>query len=139
MTIQEFAKQLQGREYPFEPRKEEVAMAKANRWVIVFGASDDLVEFRGAVYDEDGAPGVHLIGKSGLLQQPDDEEMETLRKFGHDWNTDISNRALIRITSHWMPNDPKGASWAYEVNADHATFDVMEDGEIYCRGMVVAL
>lgn len=138
MTIQEFAASLNGREYPFEPTKDEIAIAKANRWVIVFGASDDLIEFRGSVYDEDGAPGEHLIGKGGLLQRPDEDEQETLRKFGHEWSADISNRGLACIKSIWCPKDP-AASWAYEINREHATFDVMEDGEIYCRGLVFAL
>ena len=54
MTIKEWAGLLDGREYVREMTRAEELQAKEDRVVIVFGASDDLCEFRGAVYDEVG-------------------------------------------------------------------------------------
>jgi hypothetical protein len=36
----------------------------------------------------------------------------------------------------WGKDD---TSWSYETDIPHATFDVLEDGEVYCRGIVFAL
>ena len=30
-------------------------------------------------------------------------------------------------------------SWSYLTDIPHKTFDIMEDGEIYCRGIVFSL
>lgn len=32
-----------------------------------------------------------------------------------------------------------GYSWTYSTNIPHAVFDIMEDGEKYCRGIVFAI
>ena len=44
MTLKEFAKKLDGREYSWSQfTKEELAIAKENGFIIVSGASDDLM------------------------------------------------------------------------------------------------
>lgn len=55
MKLKEFAAVLNGREYK-NPQftKEELQIAKDNGFVIVNGASDDLVELEGAITDEGG-------------------------------------------------------------------------------------
>lgn len=45
---------LNGREYGDEITREEEAMAKAHGLVVVFGYSDDNMEFCGAITDEVG-------------------------------------------------------------------------------------
>lgn len=50
-----WADKLEGREYRKEITKEEEEEAKAAGIVVAFGASDDLVELRGAINDEFGA------------------------------------------------------------------------------------
>lgn len=54
MTLKEFAKTLDGTEYNGYPifSKEVIGTAKENGFVIVTGASDDLMEFDGAIYGE---------------------------------------------------------------------------------------
>ena len=53
MSIKEFAQQLNGKEYGYPMFTEkEIQTAKDNGWVIVTGASDDLMEFEGAIRDE---------------------------------------------------------------------------------------
>ena len=56
MTLKEFAENLNGTEYNGYPifSKEDIGIAKENGFVIVTGASDDLMEFEGAVEDEAG-------------------------------------------------------------------------------------
>lgn len=48
----QIAKMIDGRQYRNEVTKEIIELAKNNNIVIVFRASDDLVEFRGAIYGE---------------------------------------------------------------------------------------
>lgn len=59
MELKEFATMLNGREYDYPQfTQEELRIAKDNGFVIVSGASDDLVELEGAITDEGGC----LIG-----------------------------------------------------------------------------
>ena len=53
MTLKEFAEKLNGTEYNGYSifSKEDIGIAKENGFVIVTGASDDLMEFEGAVED----------------------------------------------------------------------------------------
>ena len=39
------------------------------------------------------------------------------------------------IDAQWDQED--GYSWTYKTDIPHATFEVMEDGEHYCRGLVI--
>ena len=55
MELKEFATMLNGREYGCPQfTQEELRIAKDNGFVIVSGASDDLVELEGAITDERG-------------------------------------------------------------------------------------
>lgn len=50
MTLKEFANTLNGRDYGRSMfSKEEIKIAKENGFVIVTGASDDLMEFQGVI------------------------------------------------------------------------------------------
>lgn len=42
------------------------------------------------------------------------------------------------IEAVWCPDEPD-CSWAYKTDIPHVTFDVVEDGELYCRGIVFRL
>ena len=55
MTAKELAEMLSGREYGMEITKEEERQAAAAKLVVVYGYSDDNVEFRGAIDEEIGA------------------------------------------------------------------------------------
>lgn len=69
MTKEQLAYLLNGREYTNEITKEEEREAKNSGLLVIFGASDDLIELRGAIYDEVGAinGGEVRIGKNGNL------------------------------------------------------------------------
>ena len=74
MNAKELAAKLNGREYLQEITRGEAELAKASGLVVVYGASDDLIEFRGAIRDEgdcyDG--GTVLIDAKGVLPSWDE-------------------------------------------------------------------
>ena len=137
-TAQEFAARLNGREYGNEITAAEEAEAKAAGLVVVFGYSDDNTELRGAIRDEVGTydgttfrvsrDGHVLVGWESLDK---DSEMEVELYF-------LRKRESAEIQALWSPADP-ACSWAYRTDLPHATFDVMEDGDLYCRGIVFDL
>jgi hypothetical protein len=140
LTAQAFAARLTSREYRREITNAEEAEAKAAGLVVVFGASDDLVELRGAIDDEVPAyDGVTLrVCPEGLLPDwPADSEEGWSETEAEDY---FRRKALgfRLIEAEWAPSDPN-CSWAFRTDIQHATFDVMEAGELYCRGIVFAL
>lgn len=139
LTAQDFAETINGRTYPLRITKEEAAQAKAAGLVVVYGASDDLMEFEGAISDELGAyegttasvsPAGGIVCDWESLDK--DDESEVMRYFEN-------KRSAREIQAIWCPDEPAGASWAYQTDIPHATFDVIEDGEIYCRGIVFSV
>jgi hypothetical protein len=43
------------------------------------------------------------------------------------------------VQAVWCPRDENGkiwASWKIQTDIPHETFDIMEDGELFCRGVV---
>ncbi len=141
-TIEDFAMLLDGREYTEEITKEEEAIAKNNNFVVCFGASDDLLEFRGAIYDECGAYNsvlVYVINGKVITESGFDEKYLEVSK---EFNTPIPS--LTTVKAIWCEADefPKDldASWLIKVEgAKSVPFDIVEDGELYCRGVVFEL
>ena len=124
MTIHEFAKSLNGNEYGDESWNED-EKAKELGFVVVFGASDDLCKLRGAINDEVGCYGG---GKIYLNQGNIFEECEEDCKYSK-----AAKEKCKVIEAIW---DKDGYSWVYETDIPHATFDIMEDEEKFCRGIV---
>jgi len=134
MTKEQLAEKLNGREYGDELTKAEELEAKRAGLVVVFGYSDDNAEFRGAINDEIGCydGGEFKVDQKGLLperEQIDDDD--TLK----DYFSREKKAAIIEAL--WCKE--KGYSWTYKTSVPHATFDIMEDGEKYCRGIVIAV
>lgn len=135
MTKEQLAALLNGREYGDEITKDEENMALVLGLVVIFGAGDDLIEFRGKWHDEIGCSnGYELaVNKSGPVLEPDDDEREVLKKFGV---LDVIAKGGRKIKAIWS-RDPY--SWQYETDIPHAMFDVLEGDEKYCRGIVFAV
>jgi hypothetical protein len=76
MNKDELAKLLDGRQYGVEINEKEAQLARGNNLVVVFGASDDLMELRGAIYDEVGcwSGRVAYLCKSGVFESCDDDD-----------------------------------------------------------------
>lgn len=103
--IYKFADKLNGREYRNEMTLTEEQQAKELGFVVLFGSSDDLAEFRGAYEDErDCFDGGRVFEKNGYY-----------------------------INAVWCEGEYE---WTYKTNIPHATFDIFEDGEKYCKGIV---
>jgi hypothetical protein len=135
MTPQELADLLTGREYGSEITKAEEAQAKAAGLVVVFGAHDDLVVFRGAVDDVvDANRGqVFCIDREGLQRPWDaiekddiDARREYLRRVGRGQE----------VKAIWGED---GYLWTFKTEIPHAEFAIVDDGEPHCWGMVFAL
>jgi hypothetical protein len=128
MTKEELAAKLDGNEYGKEISKELEQLAAAAGLVVVFGGSDDLVELRGTIHEEEGAPGTIYLTKRGLFkpecEDDDCPHEERLRK------------ACTTLNSHW---GEEGFSFTYSTDIPHASFIIKEDGDNYCRGIVFAL
>lgn len=131
-----------------EITKEIEKIAKENGLVIVYGASDYLMEFRGAIYNEGDCygGGEFLFTKKGCLrnQEECEDAIQTLKENGY--NIDCLNIQSNKINALWCPDrinslggDYKNVSWAYETDIPHEKFNLMEDGEIYCIGIVFSI
>lgn len=130
--VKTFASTLSGGEYPFALTQEQAAKAKELNLVVVYGASDDLMEFEGAIYDEvpcyEG--GVALLDEDGqlLVSECENESCPYAEK---------AKAKAVEIQAMWAPTAE--TSWEYRTTIPHATFDVLEDGDVYCRGIVFSL
>ena len=129
MIIKEIADILDGMEYGQDlPAAEAVLNAKRNGIVIVFGASVDLMEFRGAIEDEVGCfeGGTAYLDKNGLIvNKCDNEDCPYFREKLQHART---------ITAIW---GSEGYSWIFKTDIPHETFEILEEGgEKYCRGIV---
>lgn len=130
MTPAEAAAKLDGNEYGKEGSKELFAAMKDARLVAVFGASDDLMEFRGAIYDEVGAinGGTAYVTKAGMFtNECSNDECPYCAK---------EREKAMPIIAVW---DSNGFSWRINTEVPHVKFIIKEDGENYCEGIVFAL
>lgn len=126
MDFQEFASILNGRQYGHEITKDEEKLAKELGLVVVFGYSDDNTEFRGAINDEAGCfKGKEIyLDKNGVF-----EECECECKY-----SESAKKECKVIKAVW--HDIDDFAWTYETDMPYATFEIFEDDEPYCRGIV---
>jgi hypothetical protein len=132
MDIQQFAAMLNGKEIYKEITREEERQAKELGIVVVFGHSDDNIEFRGAINDEVGCHKGRTIylNKDGLF-----EECEYAGNFRDGCKyVNMAKAQCKTIEAVW--DGGEGYSWTYRTGIPHATFDILEDGEKFCRGIV---
>ena len=132
MNAKELAAKLNGREYLREITDEEAKQAKASGLVVVYGASDDLIEFRGAIHDEgdcyDG--GEILFDSKGVLPSwgvASDSEESAEAYFERKPKARMIKALFAKEGSY---------TWTYCTAIPHETFEIVEDGEPYCRGIV---
>lgn len=124
MNIKEFASKLNGIHYGYPQfSDEEIAMAKVNGFVIVSGASDDLMEFEGAIRDEgdcfDG--GKVYFDRNGVSQ---------------DGTKRVNVIEALWCDKEALDDNGNVITWTYKTDIPHETFMIYEDGEPYCRGIV---
>ena len=131
MDAIEFAVVLHGCQIGNEISKEMEQIAKENNLVVVFGASDDLMEFRGAIDDElDAVEGTTAyLDRHGLIINKcdcDDCPYHAAASMG-----------ASTVKALWCATDEY--SWTFETSITHFVFDVMDGDEKYCKGIVFSL
>jgi hypothetical protein len=136
MTKEELAAMLDGREMGNEISNEEAALARASGLVVAFGYSDDNVEFRGALHDEIGAGDdtdidFRKTAKGYAHFQMPENGWELLEG---GWTPPAT---VLRVNAKFCPPEhPSG--WLITSDAPFAPFNIMEDGEVFCVGAVIA-
>ena len=134
VTKEALANALNGFSYPFDLPKQLVQAAYDAGLVVVFGASDDPMEFRGAIADELEAYGgtTVLMTADGIFEN--DTCHSQCRYFAQA-------KALAQQQGKTIEAccEQEGYSWIYLTTIPHVTFDIIEDGEKYCRGIVFVL
>ena len=135
MTEHELARLLDGNEVGSEVTPHDAAIAKAANLVIIYGASDDLVELQGAIEDEVGAYGGAeiYITKAGVVSTPECGNGEC-KYFA------ALRESATKITAKW--NDSDGPCW--KIDTEHiggAPFLIFEEDsdEVFCEGLVLSL
>lgn len=128
---EDLAARLNGREYGNEITEDEERLAEEHNLVVVFGYSDDCCELRGAIHDElscyDG--GEFHVNSNGLLINKCD--------YGDCPHYRREARRAHKVEIVW---DSDGYSWVYKTDdVPHSSFEIIEDGEPFCRGIVFAL
>lgn len=133
MKAKELAQMLNGCEYGNEINRYEEQMARENGLVVVFGYSDDNAELRGAIEDEvgcyDGST-IHLT-KEGVIQEPECGE-EDCKYFKE------CIKGAKTIEAVWC-DDASGASWSYKTDIPHEIFNIYDDGDLFCDGIVFSV
>ena len=131
MTKEQFAEMLDGRKIGIELTNAESELAKENGLVVVFGGSDDLMIFEGAIRDDIDCFG----GGTAYLN-----EYGIWRSECYDEECPYAEREQVKcktIKAIWRPGD--SVSWEYMTYIPHATFRIYEKGELYCIGIVFEL
>lgn len=136
MTKEEAAKLLNGREYRSEMTQAEEAMFRDAGLIIAIGQSDDIGGFFGALSDEIGAYGgatapLCLVGGALVIREKQENE-RALIKAG--WTPP---KEIASVRFDWCPEGFNG-SWRVTSNVPYSTFDILEDGERYCQGIVIS-
>ena len=132
MTAKELAALLSGREYMSEITTDEMRLAESNGLVVVFGYSDDNMEFAGAIGAEIGAYAgtTAYVTKNGLFDEPECGIEDC------PYCT-AARKAATPIKAVW--HDKGGPCWTYETDIPHEEFTIMEDGEPWCVGIVFSM
>ncbi|TGE29774.1 hypothetical protein [Hymenobacter metallicola] len=139
MTKEQLAASLDGCQYRDEVNKEWAKIAEEAGLIVVFGASDDLMEVRGAVDDElnawDGVEAVFYKHNTGFSVI--ENNSETIREIEDDFHlykalgAMLDRHNLVRITP------AKDCQWDVITTLPHAKFDVKEEEDLYCRAVVI--
>ncbi|WP_423004206.1 hypothetical protein [Undibacterium sp. JH2W] len=73
-----------------------------------------------------------LIDAKGVLQQRDEIDLDD-DEAAEDYFSRKGNAKSIEAVFA----DDSGYTWSYTTDIPHACFDILEDGENYCRGIVI--
>jgi hypothetical protein len=131
LTKEQLVALLNGRQFTDEITPAEEKQAKEVGLVVVFGGSDDLVEFRGAIRFEGDCynGGTFYIHRQGVLPAHEDCECQFC-------GFNARKAESVKIDAVWGKD---GYSWTYKTEVPHDTFEILDSSAKYCRGIVFAL
>lgn len=140
MTKEELATKITGMEYGSDIEESVLEEAKASGLIIIYGHSDDLIEFEGALEDEAGAYGGGAAPiykrRDGGLAIMDENQLEDLLDLANEIDIHIKvPRVKIKAIS---PATDVEAMWHIKTDLPFANFDIMEDGDLFCRGIIIS-
>lgn len=128
LTTKAVAERLNGREYMHEVTGDERNEFSFLGITVVFGASDDNVEFYGYIDDEIGC------WEDITIPILDDEILKKCSDDCEDYDCPLWKNALSRakrIRARFT-ND----GWKFDADFPHEKFIIMEDGEVFGEGLV---
>jgi hypothetical protein len=108
MSIKEFAKKIDGFEYPARELSSHVSEAHDSGFIVIYGQSDDNLIWEG-----------FCVGNRSAF----DGCKATIGR--------------VNVEAIWCPTKHPGTSWLISVDCDHEVFRIMEDGEVFCYGAVI--
>lgn len=132
MTAKELARKLDGRQYLHEITIKEKNEAKAAGLVVVYGASDDLIEFECAIYDEvDAWNGTTVyLTKAGIFRKP-----SYLCDEAHDRpDCKAALESCKKIYGVFA-----GEGWKFTTDIPCERFTIYEDEDVYGEGLVFSI
>ena len=129
-SLADIAKAMHCREYRHEISKDEEKLLKQLGYVVAFGYSDDLVEFRGAINDE-GTFGYRIaLTKSGLYSP----ERDGCEDCPHE------QRIIAKLPAIQSKENHRGYfMYIFSNCIEWAGFDIFDAGQKYCRGIVFSI
>ena len=134
MNAKEWATKLNGIQYPADEIYKQRKAIKADGLIVAYGMSDDLLEFNGAIdYEADAYEGrtVKLTPKPSVFSEDDNADTFEYNK--------KEIECFPEVKAIWTPRDDLGnvwASWDILTDLPHETFNIMEDGELFGRGII---
>jgi hypothetical protein len=130
MTKEQLAEILNGRPYGDEIKETESIQARKDGLLVVFGYSDDNTEFRGAFDDEVGCYDEKeiFVNRKGVLSEHEECECPFC-----GYEEAKKNAASI------MANFRGPGPFHWKTEVPHSTFEIIEDGDVYCRGIVLSI
>jgi len=128
MTKEELAKTIYGRQCDVGISKSDCEIAEENGLVIVYGYSDDLMEIEGGICDEIDCyhGGTAYFNETELWV---DMYTDDYRVYAEK-----EREKCKTIEAVWHDNG--NPCWTYETDIPHAKFNLFEDDELYCVGIV---
>ena len=123
---------IDGRGYGNELKSGEDKFARDNNLVIIFAYSDDNVKFRGTIDDEVSCYGggdTFVTSKGLLFNECDNEDCPHYHQ---------EKAGAKAITAVWC-KDGSDFAWEYETVIPHETFNILEDDEPFCKGIIFSL
>lgn len=129
--LRRFAESINGHDAfatPFLSQKER-QIAKHNRFVVMYGCSDDLLELEGALFDEFGAyEGTHIYFAPDGSYIQDQSQNPPVNRNKYPWYAKLM----------WC-EESSAYSWTFDTNIPHAEIEVTDGGSRYCRAIVFDL